>query len=234
MDVQILSPVAGKDYPRNWNEFLDWFPTEEACLTHLERLRWPDGFVCPRCGSVADAYRASRTRPVCRNCKHQSTVTAGSIFDKTRTPLRVWLAAVWYVTNQKQGVSALGLQRVLGLGSYQTAWMMLHRLRRAMVCQGREQLKGLVEVDEAYLSLTDRLNSSSGARCKGGVTKVLIAIAVELPDPRRRFLSITETGTDSPEISTSKTGKIYPNLSPELARFYLFKLAPIRRSSVAP
>ena len=184
MDVQILSPVAGKDYPRNWNEFLDWFPTEEACLTHLERLRWPDGFVCPRCGSVADAYRASRTRLVCRNCKHQSTVTAGSIFDKTRTPLRIWLAAVWYVTNQKQGVSALGLQRVLGLGSYQTAWTMLHRLRRAMVCQGREQLKGLVEVDEAYLSLTDRLNPSSGARCKGGVTKVLIAIAVEKLQPK--------------------------------------------------
>ena len=105
MDVQILSPVAGKDYPRNWNEFLDWFPTEEACLTHLERLRWPDGFVCPRCGSIADAYRATRSRLMCRSCKYQSTVTAGSIFDKTRTPLRVWLAAVWYVTNQKQGVS---------------------------------------------------------------------------------------------------------------------------------
>ena len=184
MDVQILSPVAGKDYPRNWNEFLDWFPTEEACLTHLERLRWPDGFVCPRCGSIADAYRATRTRLMCRSCKYQSTVTAGSIFDKTRTPLRVWLAAVWYVTNQKQGVSALGLQRVLGLGSYQTAWTMLHRLRRAMVCQGREQIKGLVEVDEAYLSLTDRLNPSSGTRRRGGVTKVLIAIAVEKLQPK--------------------------------------------------
>ncbi len=184
MDAPALLPVAGSDYPRNWNAFLDWFPTEEACQAYLESLRWPNGFVCPRCGSVADAYRATRTRLMCRSCKYQSTVTAGTIFDKTRTPLRVWLAAVWYVTNQKQGVSALGLQRVLGLGSYQTAWTMLHRLRRAMVCQGREKLKGVVEVDEAFMSLTDRLNPSSGARRRGGVTRVLIAIAVEKLQPK--------------------------------------------------
>jgi transposase-like protein len=78
-------------------------------------------------------------------------VTAGTIFDKTRTPLRSWLAAVWYIVNQKQGVNALGLQRVLGLGSYQTAWTMLHRLRRAMVRPGRDRLHGLVEVDEVFV-----------------------------------------------------------------------------------
>jgi hypothetical protein len=88
---------------------------------------------------------------MCRSCARQSTVTAGTIFDKTRTPLRVWLAAAWYLTNQKQGVSALGLQRVLGLGSYQTAWTMLHRFRRAMVRPDRDRLKGSVEVDETYL-----------------------------------------------------------------------------------
>jgi hypothetical protein len=88
---------------------------------------------------------------MCQECGHQSTVCAGTIFDKTRTPLRVWLSAAWYLTNQKQGVSALGLQRVLGLGSYQTAWTMLHRFRRAMVRQGRQRLKGQVEVDETYL-----------------------------------------------------------------------------------
>ncbi|MBT2324940.1 transposase, partial [Variovorax paradoxus] len=127
MDIQIVAPQPGEDYPHNWNEFLDWFATEDACLAYLERLRWAGGFVCPRCGSTAGAYRASRTRLMCRDCQHQSTVTAGTIFEKTRTPLRVWLAAAWYLTNQKQGVSALGLQRVLGLGSYQTAWTMLHR-----------------------------------------------------------------------------------------------------------
>ena len=86
-------------------------------------------------------------------CQYQGTVTSGTIFDKTRTPLRVWLAAAWYLTNQKQGVSALGLQRVLGLGSYQTRRTMLHRFRRAMVRPGRDKLKGLVEVDETYLNV---------------------------------------------------------------------------------
>ena len=180
----MLAPIRGKDYPQNWNEFLDWFATEEACLAYLERLRWASGFVCPRCGSVAEAYRASRTRLMCRDCQHQSTVTAGTIFDKTRTPLRVWLAAAWYLTNQKQGVSALGLQRVLGLGSYQTAWTMLHRFRRAMVRPGREQLKGLVEVDETYLAITDRQEPISPVGRKSSTTKVLVVMAVEILQPK--------------------------------------------------
>lgn len=180
----MLAPIPGKDYPQNWNEFLDWFATEEACLAYLERLRWTSGFVCPRCGSVAGAYRASRTRLMCRDCQHQSTVTAGTIFDKTRTPLRVWLAAAWYLTNQKQGVSALGLQRVLGLGSYQTAWTMLHRFRRAMVRPGREQLKGLVEVDETYLAITDRQQPISPVGRKSSTTKVLVVMAVEILQPK--------------------------------------------------
>lgn len=115
---------------------------------------------------------------MCRGCGHQSTVTAGTIFDKTRTPLRVWLAAAWYVTNQKHGVSALGLQRVLGLGSYATAWTMLHRLRRAMVRPDRERLKGVVEVDETYLSITDRaapLSDSVRRTRKSKTDQVLVA-----------------------------------------------------------
>ena len=113
---------------------------------------------------------------MCKDCRHQSTVTAGTIFDKTRTPLRVWLAAAWYLTNQKQGVSALGLQRMLGLGSYQTAWAMLHRFRRAMVRIGRERLKGLVEIDEAYIAITDRENPTSAVRRKNNTNKIMIGI----------------------------------------------------------
>lgn len=184
MDIQILAPIPGKDYPQNWNDFLDWFATEESCLDYLERLRWPNGFVCPRCASIGQAYRASRTRLMCRACHHQGSVTAGTIFDKTRTPLRVWLAAAWYLTNQKQGVSALGLQRVLGLGSYQTAWTMLHRFRRAMVRPGREQLKGLVEVDETYLAITDRQDPISPIGRKSNTTKVLVVMAVEILQPK--------------------------------------------------
>ena len=184
MDIQTLAPMPGKDYPQTWNEFLDWFGTEEACLAYLERLRWSNGFVCPSCGCAGEAYRATRTRLMCPSCQHQSSVTAGTIFDKTRTPLRVWLAAAWYLTNQKQGVSALGLQRVLGLGSYQTAWTMLHRLRRAMVRPGREHLKGAVEVDETYLSITDRQAPISPKGRKSSTSKVLVVMAVEMLEPK--------------------------------------------------
>ena len=162
-----MLPVPAKDYPRTWNEFLDWFGNEEACQSYLERLRWPDGFVCPSCGHREMPYRASRLRLMCRQCSHQASITAGTIFDKTRTPLRVWFAAAWYLTNQKQGVSALGLQRVLGLGSYQTAWTMLHRLRRAMVRPDRDQLKGHVEVDETYLDITDRISEPNMNLARG-------------------------------------------------------------------
>lgn len=185
MDIQhIASAVAGKDYPRNWSEFLDWFASEEACLVYLEKLRWPGGFVCPACGIAQEPYRSSRLRLMCRSCAHQGSVTAGTIFDKTRTPLRVWLAAAWYVTNQKLGVSALGLKRVLGLGSYETAWTMLHRLRRAMVRPDRDLLKGEVEVDETYLAISDRDKPSSSKARKSRTNKILVAIAVEMHQPK--------------------------------------------------
>ncbi|MEF8727097.1 MAG: IS1595 family transposase [Accumulibacter sp.] len=185
MDIQhIASAVAGKDYPRNWSEFLDWFASEEACLAYLEKLRWPGGFVCPACGVAQEPYRSSRLRLMCRSCAHQGSVTAGTIFDKTRTPLRVWLAAAWYVTNQKLRVSALGLKRVLGLGSYETAWTMLHRLRRAMARPDRDLLKGEVEVDETYLAISDRDKPSSSKARKSRTNKILVAIAVEMHQPK--------------------------------------------------
>lgn len=129
-------------------------------------------------------YRSSRTRLMCKDCGRQTTVTAGAIFDKTRTPLKVWMAAAWYLTNQKQGVSALGLQRVLGLGSYQTAWTMLHRFRCAMVRPDRERLKGVVEIDETYLAITDRQQPISAVGRKSKTSKVLVVMAVEILEPK--------------------------------------------------
>jgi transposase-like protein len=129
-------------------------------------------------------------RLMCRECRHQCTVTSGTVFEKTRTPLRSWFAAVWYVTNQKHGVSALGLQRVLGLGSYQTAWTMLHRLRRAMVRPGRERLSGIVEVDETYVGGPARAAKSGRSRSEKAKarlprgTKSIVAIAVEIHEPK--------------------------------------------------
>ena len=184
MEQQKIMPIAGEDYPTTWSQFLDWFHSEDACRTYLEDLRWPTGFICTKCGASGSAKRSSRGRWVCRDCKHQSTVTAGTIFDKTRTDIRVWFAAIWYVTNQKHGVSALGLQRVLGLGSYETAWTMLHRLRRAMVRPSRELLAGDVEVDETYLALTERGKPKSSIGKKSNTPKVLVAIAVEILQPK--------------------------------------------------
>ena len=116
-------PRAGVQYPRNWHELLAWFPDDAACLRYLERLRWGDGFTCRFCGTVdGDWWQMADGLRRCAACRSETSVTAGTIFAGTRTPLVSWFAAVWYVVNQKQGVSALGLQRVLGLGSYQTAW----------------------------------------------------------------------------------------------------------------
>ena len=183
MDPLKPMPVGGIDYPTTWSQFLEWFHSEEACRCFLENLRRPNGVQCPKCGAVNNAGRASRDRWVCRSCKHQTSVTTGTVFDKTRTELRVWFAGIWYITNQKHGISALGLQRVLGLGSYETAWTMLHRLRRAMVLPGRELLKGLVEVDESYVALSDRNPLISNAQ-KYHTHKIPVAIAVEMLEPK--------------------------------------------------
>ncbi len=182
-------PVAGVDYPRAWDQFLDWFPDDDACRRYLEGIRWKGGFECPGCGEAGVAFQGSRGRWICRRCGRQSTVTAGTIFEKTRTPLRSWLAAAWHVVNQKQGVSALGLQRALGLGSYQTAWAMLHRLRRAMVRPGRERLHGVVEVDESIVGRSPP-NSARDVEKKQMLTvkrqaqRSIVMVAVELKDPK--------------------------------------------------
>ena len=144
-----------EDYPKTLLQLEQRFATDEQCCDYLTALRWPDGFVCPNCG-VRKAWPAGRGRLICAACRHQATVTAGTIFQDRRLPLRLWCRAIWQVTSQKNGASALGLQRVLGLGSYQTAWTVLHKLRRAMVRPGRDKLSGRVEVDET-LALQDVL-----------------------------------------------------------------------------
>ena len=139
-----------EEYPRNLTELEANFSTEENCRAYLARLRWPEGFRCPRCGG-AKSWPVRGVLLECAGCGCQTSVTAGTIFQDTRTPLTVWFRAMWWVTTQKNGASALGLQRVLGLRKYETAWTWLHKLRRAMVRPGRDLLTGRVEVDETYL-----------------------------------------------------------------------------------
>ena len=170
MDV----PAAGRDYPRTLREFNAWFPDEEEALEYLVRLRWPGGFACPTCGE-STFWRMSKGRNLrCAGCRLDASITAGTIFADTRLPLATWFAAAWYVTATKHGVSALGLQRLLGLGSYETAWALLHKLRRAMVRPGRDRLAGEVEADETYLG-----GVAEGSRGRGAASKAIVSVAVE-------------------------------------------------------
>jgi len=170
--------MAKEDYPRTLLEFEERFSGESACQDYLFGLRWPEGFCCPQCGS-AEAWSTNRDLYHCTRCSRQTSVTAGTIFQATRKPLRLWFRAMWYVTSQKYGVSALGLQRVLGLGSYRTAWTWLHKLRRAMVRPGRDRLSGTVEVDETYVG-----GERPGKRGRGAAGKALVVIAAQIDGTR--------------------------------------------------
>ena len=160
-------------YPKTVLELRDQFPNEAACRQYLAKLRWPEGFVCPRCQG-RDAWLTARALYHCRHCAYQASVTAGTLFADTNLPLRLWFEAIWHVTNQKYGASALGMQRILGLGSYRTAWNWLHKLRRAMVRPGRDRLAGVVEVDETYIG-----GPRSGKRGRGAAGKSLVVVMVQ-------------------------------------------------------
>jgi hypothetical protein len=162
-----------KDYPRTLDEFEAAFPTDEACRDYLARLRWPEGFRCPRCEN-AKAYAIGSALYQCSMCRYQMSVIAGTIFQDTHKPLTMWFRAFRWVAGQKNGASALGLKWILDLGSYQTARAWLRKMRTAMVRPGRDRLRGLVEVDESYVG-----GEKSGKRGRGAEGKALVAVAAE-------------------------------------------------------
>ena len=162
------------DYPRTLRELESRFGTDQACREYLARLRWPEGETCPAC-KASRGWWTARGLWMCAACGQQVSVTAGTIFQDTRSPLTVWFRAIWWVVSQKNGASALGLQRILGLGSYRTAWTWLHKIRCAMVRPGRDRLSGTVEVDETFVG---GLQTGGGRRHVGN--KALVAIAVEI------------------------------------------------------
>lgn len=159
------------DFPQTAQEFHSRFSDELACRQYIAALRWPEGFRCPEC-KASDCWMTARGLYHCRSCDHQASVTAGTLFMDTHLPLRLWFEAMWQITSQKYGASALGLQRVLGLGSYRTAWNLLHKLRRAMVRPGRDQLQGVVELDDIYIG-------GHRPRAEGRADKALVVVAVE-------------------------------------------------------
>jgi transposase-like protein/ribosomal protein L37AE/L43A len=163
------------EYPKTLMEFEKKYFTDKQCREYLFGLRYSEGFSCPRCG-FDKVWHTGRGKFQCQSCGKDTSVMAGTIFQDTHIALTVWFRAIWYIVAQKHGTNALNLQRILGLGSYRSAWTMLHKLRRAMVRPGRDKLQGRIEVDEAYIGGV----SCGGKSGRGAGNKVLVAVAVEI------------------------------------------------------
>lgn len=168
--------VSRPAFPTSILEFQDRFSTEGACRQYLIDSRWPQGFRCPGCHGDRYWTRASRPLLECSSCGRQVSATAGTIMHRTRTPLRRWFWAAYLVTITNTGISAVSLQRQLGLSRYESAWMMLHKLRRAMVNAERTNLSGEVEVDEFELGGVEP--GRKGGRQKGKAVRAVIAAEV--------------------------------------------------------
>jgi transposase-like protein len=166
----------GGRYPSSILEFQRQFPDEAACRRYLLDARWPDGFRCERCGGPDAIELPARGLWRCSGCRAETSLTAGTVMHKTRLPLTVWFWAAYLVATHGPGISAVQLQRQLGLSRHETAWTMLHKLRRAMMNPLREPLSGEVEVDEAFIGGRDR--GRRGGRQKDG-SKSLVIVAVE-------------------------------------------------------
>jgi transposase-like protein len=170
-----VRPVPRPDWPVTIMDFQERFATEAACLEYLAASRWPEGFRCPACGGRRAWVLERRHLWECAECRLQTSVTAGTVMHGTRTPLRVWFWAAYLVSTHHPGISAKQLQRQLGI-RYETAWLMLQKLRRAMVAPEREPLKDEIEVDEFFLGGHDE--SHRGRR--KGAKKALCCVAVEV------------------------------------------------------
>jgi transposase-like protein len=169
-----------EEYPMTFDKFIKRFVTEQQCREYLYQLRWPEGFVCPKCKEHKKAWPKGDNLYECSKCGRQTSVIAGTMFQDTRKPLRNWFTAIWWVTTQKNGASAAGLQQILGLGSYQTAWTWLHKIRTAMVNPNRAKLS---EVDDCYIGGDEH----DGKRGRGTKNKSLVVIAVELLEGKNQL-----------------------------------------------
>jgi len=155
-------------------EFQKRFSSEEACFEYLKNLHWPNGFRCPVCGESEHYFLSGNRLFQCKNCKHQTSITAGTVFHKLHHPLSVLVWAVYLVSTTKKGLSAMELQRKLGIHSYKSAWLLLQKIRQAMSPVGRLKLTAEVEVDETYIG-----GSREGKRGRGAENKIPVAVAVE-------------------------------------------------------
>jgi transposase-like protein len=228
-------------FPKTLREFQAIFPDEEACWRALRRARWPRGFECPRCGHRRSSWISTRALEQCRSCRYQCSITAGTVFHRTRVPLLIWFWAIFFVARHKKGISALQLQRDAGLRSYQTAWTLLHRIRSTLAEQPGRLLSGLVEADETFLGA--RNERGAPGRTRG---KPLVAIAVEnrgnhagslrlshVPDASQAELGPFVRGAiDTPETTVRTDGWWgYGDLAEHGAR-HQRRVQPTRRHAV--
>lgn len=172
------SLVAGRDYPNTYRSFVEMFPDNASCTEYLIKLRWPQGFICSACKTSVIPWQANHGRLICPVCRHFTYVGAGTIFDKTRTPLTTWFEAAWHVSTAKNGLSAKTLERTLGT-NYRVAWTMLQRFRVAMVDAERKPLSGNIEVDETFIG-----GVKQGGKRGRGAVKSIAVIAIELIEPK--------------------------------------------------
>ena len=189
------------DFPRSLLEFQQRFPDEEACAAYLAILRWPAGFVCPACGSRRGWALATKAYThECADCRKQTSVTAGTVMHGSKLALIAWFWAAYLMATHSNGISALQLQKQLGLGSYKTAWLLATKLRRAMVAPERMPLAGLVEVDESLIACRSKDEPPSGGGRRSHQGKLLVAGAVEVGEGgpgRIRLARIEDFSADS-------------------------------------
>lgn len=163
--------------PSNLVDFCRMFPTERECAAYLLKIRWPDGFTCPRCKHPGGYPISDRHTIECSNpdCRHQTSVTAGTIMHRTKQSLYTWFWAAYFFTNLTPSISAKQFQQQLGISRYETAFCMLHKLRSALVAPGRDKLHGEIEVDEGYIG-----GKEEGCIGRGVIDKQIVVGAVEL------------------------------------------------------
>jgi ISXO2-like transposase domain/Transposase zinc-ribbon domain len=171
------------DFPHSLIEFQSRFPDEAACVRYLFAARWPKGFVCPACGTgKAWPLQTKAWTWECAHCGKQTSVTAGTIMHHSKLPLTLWFWAAYLMATHSNGISALQLQRQLGLGSYKSAWLLCAKLRRSMVAGDRSPLAGLVEVDETEIVCRNKNDPLTGGRGRSHQGKILMVGGVEVGD----------------------------------------------------
>jgi transposase-like protein len=162
-------------YPKDFQEFLAQFPDENACWYYLIDMRWPEGYICSQC-QARKYWLTAKHKIHCSECGKEFSITSGTIFQESKKPLLLWFHIMWWVVAQKTGASAYNLKDFMGFGSYETAWLWLHKLRRAMIREGREKLSGIIEVDETYIGGEE---IGKGKQGRGAEEKGLVVVATE-------------------------------------------------------